>query len=190
MGSSKKKRKKKKVDTVSPKTLKAYKQVRPVMVPLLELFAAVDDVMDEPDAFAPESIHKSLGRIYRQWMDTREALDPKFDRARYRHDMKAAAKERVKRTPLGRKQLARAQEMFSTGSTSTSEKNRKKNAKPESKSAKTSARDARSDSRVSGGLSRTKRTTESGAASRTAKGKGSGSGSTDRGTPRSRKATR
>lgn len=74
------------------KANKALRKVEPVMLPLLDLFSVVDDVMDEPNAFAPETIHKSLGRIYRVWLDTREALDPDFDRAKYRHDMKKRAK--------------------------------------------------------------------------------------------------
>lgn len=64
--------------------------------PFVELFSVVDSVMDEPGAFDPDSIHKSLGRIYRQWLDTREEIDPNFDRARYRHEMKSRQK-----TPLG-----------------------------------------------------------------------------------------
>lgn len=66
--------------------------------PLTGLFAVVDDVFEEPDAFAPNRIHASLGRIYREWLDAREALDPDFDRARYRQAMKT---ERTPPTSAG-----------------------------------------------------------------------------------------
>jgi hypothetical protein len=58
-------------------------EANPTMIPLLEMFAACDDVFTTEDSFAPEHIHKSLGRIYRQWKKTRAELDPDFNPASY-----------------------------------------------------------------------------------------------------------
>lgn len=52
-------------------------------IALLELFSVLNDVFTTEGAFEPEYIHKSLGRCYRQWKDTRSALDPEFDPKRY-----------------------------------------------------------------------------------------------------------
>lgn len=49
------------------------------VVPLLELFAMVDDVFTEDDALDPSKRQMSLGRIYEQWKRTRAALDPGWD---------------------------------------------------------------------------------------------------------------
>lgn len=70
------------------KALRAMEAVKPVLVPLCELFSEVDEVFADEGAFDPAHIHKSLGRIYRSWLNTREALDPDFDRERYRNRMK------------------------------------------------------------------------------------------------------
>lgn len=170
------------------KTLRAYRIVKPTLDPLLGLFSVVDDVLTEHDAFDEQNIHKSLGRIYREWLDTREALDPSFDRARYRHDMKSHQAAKVRRSPLGRELPASGSRKSSTGSTSTSEKSRKKSARPEKPEQRKSAKGAQSSSPASGGRSTTGRSSEYGAASRSVKGKGSGSGSKTRATPRSPKS--
>lgn len=47
--------------------------------PLLEMYAACDDVFTEDDAFSEEHIQQSLGRIYRAWKRTRKDMDPDFD---------------------------------------------------------------------------------------------------------------
>lgn len=154
-----------------------------VMIPLLELFAAVDDVMDEHDAFSSGNIHKSLGRIYRSWLDTREALDPDFDREMYRHEMKA--KKSPPRTPLG--QPVSESRRSSTGRTSISGKSRRTNAELGKPSAKRSAKGARSDAPASTGPSPKRKGGAYGEASRSGKGKGSGSGSKAKGTGKSRK---
>lgn len=179
-------KKRKKSGTLpSKKARKAFKQVEPVMRPLLELFASVDDVMSEHNAFSESSIHKSLGRIYRQWMDTREALDPGFDRERYRHEMKAGKKKG--KSPLGRKPLAEVSPSSSTDRRSISEKSQKKSARSENASASRSAKAAPSDDLASGGRSTKKNRSGYGVASRSAKGKGSVSGSKQRDTTRSPK---
>lgn len=174
-----------------PKKSKHEPGVEAVWIALLECFAAVDDVMTEHDAFAPGTIHKSLGRIYRQWLDSREVLDPDFDREKYRHDMKQRTKARTARSPLGRELPASTSRTSSTDRTSISEKSRKPSAPSEKPSAKASASTtARSAKSASTGASNTKSRSASGAASRSGSGKGSGSGSSKRATARSQKATR
>lgn len=126
-----------------------------VWIPLLELFATSDDVFSEPDAFAPKQIHHSLGRLYRSWLDTREALDPEFDRERYRHDMKKSVSPKKDRTPLGRKRPAKGQRTSSTGRTLTSEKNPSKSAASGKSAAKKSASRVRYERNASGGPSKT-----------------------------------
>jgi hypothetical protein len=167
------------------KDIKALQRMRPVMSPLLELFAAVDDVMTEHDAFAPEAIHKSLGRIYRSWLDTREALDPEFDRDRYRHDMKG--RKKTPTTPLGRELRASGSLRFSTDPKPISGESRKKSGKNGKRSAKRSAGAASSDSPASSGHSKKKSRSVSGEESHKESVSGSGSGSKKRDTPRSPK---
>lgn len=167
---------------VDRKTLRAYRRVEPVMRPLLELFATVDDVMSEADAFEPGNIHKSLGRIYREWLETREALDPEFDRARYRHEMKS----RPKKSPLGRP--VKGSSTSSTGRTSTSDKSRKKTGRTEKPSAGRSATTARSSGSASGSRSTTGKRGAYGEGSPRRSGSVSESGSTGRTTRGSRKA--
>lgn len=58
-------------------------EANPTLIPLLELFATVDDVFTTEDAFSQEHIKKSLGRIYREWKKTRAKLDPNFDPKNY-----------------------------------------------------------------------------------------------------------
>ena len=58
-------------------------QANPVMLPLLDLFAVVDDVLTIEDAFSQEHIKKSLGRIHREWKKCRGSIDPEFDPKRY-----------------------------------------------------------------------------------------------------------
>lgn len=184
------KKRNKKVKKAQKSNPRKEPDLEAVWIALLECFAAVDDVLTEHDAFAPETIHKSLGRIYRQWLDSREALDPDFDRQKYRHDMKAKTKERTARSPLGRELPASGSQTSSTGRTSISEKSTRRSAAQEKLRVKTSASRARSDRSASTGRSNTKNPSASGAASRSAKGKGSGSGLNARATPRSRKAMR
>lgn len=166
-------------------TRKAYVRLAPVVVPLLEMFSVVDDVFDEADAFAPEKIHKSLGRIYRQWMDTREALDPGFDRERYRHDIKGRSKKKT--SPLGREPLVAGSPTTSTDPRSISEKSQKKSAKPESKSANPSVQSAPSGDPASGGQSKKKSRSGSGEASLKENVSGSENGSKHRATAKSPK---
>lgn len=169
----------------SKKARKAFKQVEPVMRPLLELFAVVDDVMTEHDAFEPGQIHKSLGRVYREWRDnTRPALDSEFDRERYRHDMKSRKK---KGTPLGRERPATAARISSTDQKRISGKSLKSSDESESGSAKRSVKDARSESRASSGHSKKKKRSASGAASHSASESDSAPGSKNRATARSQK---
>lgn len=54
--------------------------------PLLEMFAAVDDVFGEDDAFSPGKIYNGMGRIYRAWKASRLQMDPDFDPRRWRHE--------------------------------------------------------------------------------------------------------
>lgn len=158
---------------------------RPVLVPLLELFATCDEVFDEQGAFDPNAIHKSLGRVYRVWLTTRSALDPSFDSQKYRQEMKGSA---AKRTPLGREQPAKARRTSSTDPKSTSAKNRNRTGSSEKPSASKSVRRAQSETRVSGGQSSTKKSTEFGAGSRSGKGTVSKSGSVGKATARRQKA--
>lgn len=133
-----------------------------VAMPFLELFADTNDVFEEHDAFAPDKIHKSLGRLYRSWLNAREALDPNFDRQKYRHEMKSR-KTAKKTTPLGRSLPVEDQPRSSTGSISTSGKNRKPNASNAKQGAKRSVKGARSGSSAFGGPSRTTRSQACGA---------------------------
>jgi hypothetical protein len=125
---------------------KAFKAVEPVLVPLLELFADVDEVFAEQGAFDPGNIHKSLGRIYRSWLDTRESLDSGFDREKYRQEMKRPSSRMGLTVPP-----ASGSPKRSTARTSTSDKNPKKTAKREKPSAKKSATGARSGGSASRG---------------------------------------
>lgn len=168
------------------KDMKALQRMSPVMRPLLEMFAVVDDVMTEHDAFAPGQIHKSLGRIYRGWLDSREALDPEFDRERYRHEMKG--RKKAPTTPLGRELRASGSLRSSTDPRQTSEKSPKKSGKNGKRSAKRSVEGAPSADRASSGHSKKKSRSASGEASHSESVSGSGSGSKKRATPRSPKA--
>lgn len=125
--------------------LKALKRVRHEMIPLLELFAAVDDVFTEADAFQSDHIHQSLGRIHRQWKETRTALDPDFDPENY------PKRPRLRKRGVVRKGLALEALTSSMATTSISEKSRKKSGSKEKRSASRSARTARSSGRASDG---------------------------------------
>lgn len=103
--------------------LKALKRVRHEMIPLLELFAAVDDVFTEADAFQSEHIHQSLGRIHRQWKETRAALDPDFDPENYPKRQRSTTRGGI------RKGLALDSLMSSMERISISEASRKKKGK-------------------------------------------------------------
>lgn len=46
--------------------------------PLLALFAVVNDVFEEDDAFDPARMQNGYGRIYREWKKCREAMDPGY----------------------------------------------------------------------------------------------------------------
>lgn len=170
----------------SKKTLRAFQRTEHVMLPLLDLFATVDDVMTEAGAFEPEHIHKSLGRVYRSWLDTREALDPEFDRDRFRHDMKGRPRSTL--TPLGRKRPVQEARKSSTETTQISEKSRRESAKNEKRSAKKSVQGARSGTPASGGRLPKKRSSESGVGSPTKREGASLGGSRKKGTRRSRLA--
>lgn len=120
--------------------------VKPVLVPLCELFADVDEVFADEGAFDANHVYKSLGRIYRSWLNTREALDPDFDRERYRNRMK----KRPVRTGLS-VPPATASRKRSTDQQRISGKSRKKSEKQEKTSARPSVRRARSDGSASRG---------------------------------------
>lgn len=171
--------------TVDPRALSDYRKVEAVLSPLLDLFATVDDVLGEYDAFDPNQINKSLGRIYREWLNTRESLDPSFDRARYRHDMKAHQATKRQRSPLGRKLPVSASQNSSSGHTSISEKNRKESAAFASRSLRASAKRVRSAGRVFGGQYPQVRSSGYGEGSPSVSGRDSESGSAKRGTRRS-----
>lgn len=47
--------------------------------PLLELFAVVDDVMTEDDAFDTAKLKAGFGRIYRGWKSSRQQIDEGFN---------------------------------------------------------------------------------------------------------------
>jgi hypothetical protein len=49
------------------------------MLPLLDLFATVDTIFSEDDAFDDENLRMGYGRIYRSWKRARQGLDPDFD---------------------------------------------------------------------------------------------------------------
>lgn len=72
------------------RALRAARLVWSELGPLLELFATVDEVFNEPGAFDDQNIHKSLGRCYREWLKCRSSLDPDFNPNRYRQEMKSA----------------------------------------------------------------------------------------------------
>lgn len=116
-------------DQYDARTREAFKQAEHVLMPLLDLFAAVDDIFTEPDAFSPEKQRMALGRTYRQWKKTRAALDPTFDAKQYSRP-RPAPEER----------------------TSSSDPNlifaKRKNAKPEKTNAKRSAKAARTKRHV------------------------------------------
>lgn len=79
-----KKKKKKKTSLQSTSSQRsAIITSNPAIIPLCELFAAIDDVFTTEGAFAPQHIHKSLGRAYRAWKECRISLDPDFDPKRY-----------------------------------------------------------------------------------------------------------
>lgn len=59
-----------------------------VIIPLLSMFAMVDDVFTEQDAFDEVKRKIGYGRIYREWLEVREKLDPEFDKAEYRRIVK------------------------------------------------------------------------------------------------------
>lgn len=121
----------------------------PVLIPLLELFGTVDDVFTTEEAFGSDNIHKSLGRIYREWKEVRGKLDPAFNPDDY------PKKPRRKKAVGGvRKGLHVSDSPTpSTARTSISGKSQKTSGKPEKRSAKASAERARSSGRASGGRS-------------------------------------
>lgn len=126
------------------------------MLPLLEMFAVVDSVFEEDNAFSHEHINHSLGRCYRAWLDARDALDPDFDRQKYRHDMKQKSREKASLTKLGAKkfspsQAAKGSPTSSMGQPSTSEKKTRKTKSEEKRRVEKSASSARSDGRASNG---------------------------------------
>lgn len=125
---------------------RAMKQVEPIVIPLCEAFAVMDDVFTEEGAFSNEHIKKSLGRLHRAWKKTREALDPEFDPNDYeRRPRKAGANPE---SPL-----ATGSQPSSTARKPTSERSRKQSAKTGKRTAKTSVKGARSDGHASRGLS-------------------------------------
>lgn len=126
---------------------KTIKAIEPALIPMCELFASVDDVFTEPEAFSKENIHKSLGRCYRAWLKARTDLDPEFDPERYRQKIK---KRKAVRTGLSVPPASTSQRS-STGRTSISEKSQKQSAKSVRESVKPSARRAKSNGRASNG---------------------------------------
>lgn len=84
---SKKKRKKLKKDRKLAR--KIAKELDPAVVlalstqPLLELFAVVDDVMTETDAFDPAKMKAGFGRIYRGWKSSRQQIDEGFNASQW-----------------------------------------------------------------------------------------------------------
>lgn len=181
-----KKRRKLDSATTIPNSRNFYEDV---LIPLLELFATADDVFEEANAFDPSQIHHSLGRLYRTWLDTREHLDPEFNRDRYRHEMKKKVSPKKGRTPLGRKQRAKDQRPSSTGHISTSAKNQRRNGNFASTRPSRSASSARSGSSASGGQSRTQSLSACGAAWLIASGSASASGSRTKASARFRNGT-
>lgn len=124
----------------------ALLRVQEAQLSLLELFSVCDDVFTEPEALSDSNVYKTGGRLYRAWLDTREQLDPEFNREKYRQEQKAML------TPKGhRKRLAGASSTPSTARTQTSAKSRKKTAEPAKRTAKKSAKGARSAGRASTG---------------------------------------
>lgn len=138
--------------------------IEPALIPLTELFADVDEVFAEDGAFAPENIHKSLGRIYRAWLRSRTALDPDFDPERYRLDQKAKMRSRRPiRVGLSVQPVADLSTP-STDQQSISGKSRKQTAKQEKSSVKKSAKGVRSAGTVSAGRSKKRSRSGSGEA--------------------------
>lgn len=156
-----KKAEKRIVDTTA--TVRQRDLYESVYIPLLELFAMADDVFTEANAFDPTKIHHSLGRLYRQWLDTREHLDPEFNRDQYRHEMKKLSPKKGL-TPLGRKQRVTGRRNSSTGRTSISEKSQSKSGVSVKSAARKSAKGVRSDRNASGGQLRTQSLSVCGAA--------------------------
>lgn len=124
---------------------RAMKRVEPIVVPLTELFAVVDDVFTEEGAFTQEHIKKSLGRIHREWKKTRAALDPEFDPKDYEKRPRTVA------TSGSQSPLATALQRSSTGRKRISEPSRNPKGKSGKRSASRSAKDAPSSGRASRG---------------------------------------
>lgn len=117
----------------------AVLELQKTQLALLGLFAVVNDVMEEPDAFSDEKLKPSLGRIYREWLNARSQLDPEFDKERFRHQMKSS---KSSHTP-NRKPLASASQNSSTGTTKTSAKSGSRSGSTGKRTASRSARNAR-----------------------------------------------
>lgn len=76
--SEKRKRRARKMQsTIDPALRLAY-----ATRPLLGLFAVVNDVFEEDDAFDSEHMRMGFARIYREWKKVREAFDPDWKRKR------------------------------------------------------------------------------------------------------------
>lgn len=60
--------------------------------PLLELFAALDDVFSENGALLKPRSHKTAWQCYRAWKHARTHLDPDFDSNRWRQQRAAVRK--------------------------------------------------------------------------------------------------
>lgn len=97
-----------------------------VMIALLEMFSAVDDVLTEEDAFDANKLQAGMGRIYRQWIKTRTVLDPDFDKTKYEHGTRS-------------KRPAREPHTFTMGQRVTLEKNQKPSVKSEKEKRKKGA---------------------------------------------------
>lgn len=57
-------------------------QMDAILLALLELFAEVDTVFFQDDAFAPPNMKYGFGRIYRAWKTAHMMLDPDFNMKR------------------------------------------------------------------------------------------------------------
>lgn len=62
---------------------RALKDTQEFWQPLLELFSVADDVFTEEEALNTQYAHQTLGRLFRQWKETRSSLDPDFDPGNY-----------------------------------------------------------------------------------------------------------